>query len=190
LTLETRGEKKTGTKSCFLSWAQLSICYTAESLRRSGEVPRLPRPPRCSFPSHCQHQTERGDNTLRFIPHLRKSVLTKGAFQPCICIIFGRRSSGSGYIAGSLSCMVYGKVGETSPTSTSHGCIDLSKPHPIRNLGSVSVPFGSMAETTPSRHICHCGKSFIRKEHLRRHQASHTGRSFQCSVCGRSFTRR
>ncbi|KPM42731.1 hypothetical protein AK830_g3797 [Neonectria ditissima] len=40
-----------------------------------------------------------------------------------------------------------------------------------------------------SRHVCHCGKAFIRKEHLRRHQATHGERNFVCSICQRSFTR-
>ena len=39
------------------------------------------------------------------------------------------------------------------------------------------------------RHGCHCGKSFLRKEHLRRHQATHGERSHVCHVCQRSFTR-
>ncbi|KAH7255330.1 uncharacterized protein BKA55DRAFT_313663 [Fusarium redolens] len=46
------------------------------------------------------------------------------------------------------------------------------------------------AEPTPSRHTCHCGKSFIRKEHLRRHQATHGERNFVCPICQRSFTRK
>ncbi|KAH7136938.1 hypothetical protein B0J13DRAFT_587068 [Dactylonectria estremocensis] len=40
-----------------------------------------------------------------------------------------------------------------------------------------------------SRHVCHCGKGFVRKEHLRRHQTTHDERKFICSVCQRSFTR-
>ncbi|KAJ4267547.1 hypothetical protein NW762_003654 [Fusarium torreyae] len=44
-------------------------------------------------------------------------------------------------------------------------------------------------EQPTSRHMCHCGKSFIRKEHLRRHQATHGERNFVCPVCQRSFTR-
>ncbi|KAF7561538.1 hypothetical protein G7046_g2602 [Stylonectria norvegica] len=40
-----------------------------------------------------------------------------------------------------------------------------------------------------ARHVCHCGKDFLRKEHLRRHQATHGERSFVCRVCQRSFTR-
>ncbi|KAI8656524.1 Zn(2)-C6 fungal-type domain-containing protein [Fusarium sp. Ph1] len=47
----------------------------------------------------------------------------------------------------------------------------------------------SSAEQPPTRHVCHCGKGFIRKEHLRRHQATHGERNFVCSVCQRSFTR-
>ncbi|KAF4122013.1 Fungal Zn(2)-Cys(6) binuclear cluster domain [Geosmithia morbida] len=45
----------------------------------------------------------------------------------------------------------------------------------------------SKSQTT--RHTCHCGKGFLRKEHLRRHQATHQVPSFTCPVCGRSFTR-
>ncbi|POR34423.1 Uncharacterized protein TPAR_05391 [Tolypocladium paradoxum] len=47
-----------------------------------------------------------------------------------------------------------------------------------------------MISPSPDRHICHCGKSFLRKEHLRRHQATHSGPAFICLVCGRSFSRR
>ncbi|KAM5352754.1 hypothetical protein ACJ41O_005476 [Fusarium nematophilum] len=48
---------------------------------------------------------------------------------------------------------------------------------------------GDSIDHPPSRHVCHCGKGFIRKEHLRRHQATHGERNFVCSVCQRSFTR-
>ncbi|PHH69428.1 hypothetical protein CDD83_5724 [Cordyceps sp. RAO-2017] len=48
----------------------------------------------------------------------------------------------------------------------------------------------AMASHSPDRHACHCGKSFLRKEHLRRHQATHGGPTFSCQVCGRSFSRR
>ncbi|KAH8168400.1 fungal zn(2)-Cys(6) binuclear cluster domain-containing protein [Sarocladium implicatum] len=40
-----------------------------------------------------------------------------------------------------------------------------------------------------SRFFCHCGKSFIRKEHLRRHESSHAKPAFVCQVCQKSFTR-
>ncbi|KAH8674221.1 hypothetical protein BX600DRAFT_547793 [Xylariales sp. PMI_506] len=40
------------------------------------------------------------------------------------------------------------------------------------------------------RHICHCGKSFIRKEHLNRHQATHDGPAFVCDKCQRQFSRK
>ncbi|KJZ71056.1 hypothetical protein HIM_09556 [Hirsutella minnesotensis 3608] len=46
-----------------------------------------------------------------------------------------------------------------------------------------------MASPSSSRHSCHCGKSFLRKEHLRRHQATHGGPTFSCQICGRSFSR-
>ncbi|KFH42798.1 Zinc finger protein-like protein [Hapsidospora chrysogenum ATCC 11550] len=39
------------------------------------------------------------------------------------------------------------------------------------------------------RHMCHCGKGFLRKEHLRRHQATHAQPSFVCPICDRPFTR-
>ncbi|CAM1508856.1 Fc.00g025950.m01.CDS01 [Cosmosporella sp. VM-42] len=41
-----------------------------------------------------------------------------------------------------------------------------------------------------SRHVCHCGKSFIRKEHLTRHRASHDGAAFICDKCPRQFSRK
>ncbi|KAI6781443.1 uncharacterized protein J7T54_001405 [Emericellopsis cladophorae] len=50
------------------------------------------------------------------------------------------------------------------------------------------MPSSAAPEAAPS-HTCHCGKVFLRKEHLRRHQATHFQPSFQCPTCGRSFTR-
>ncbi|UNI18265.1 hypothetical protein JDV02_004543 [Purpureocillium takamizusanense] len=47
----------------------------------------------------------------------------------------------------------------------------------------------SHAPAPADRHVCDCGKSFLRKEHLRRHQATHSGPAFSCLVCGRSFSR-
>lgn len=46
----------------------------------------------------------------------------------------------------------------------------------------------------PTRHMCQypgCEKTFIRKEHLTRHERSHASqRSFVCYVCQRGFTRK
>ncbi|CAM1503243.1 Fc.00g080190.m01.CDS01 [Cosmosporella sp. VM-42] len=39
------------------------------------------------------------------------------------------------------------------------------------------------------QHACHCGKAFIRIEHLRRHQLTHDQSTHVCHICGRSFTR-
>ncbi|EHK44884.1 hypothetical protein TRIATDRAFT_242742 [Trichoderma atroviride IMI 206040] len=46
-----------------------------------------------------------------------------------------------------------------------------------------------MAPPSGQRHVCHCGRGFLRKEHLRRHQAIHSSPSFTCHVCSRSFSR-
>ncbi|PHH70835.1 hypothetical protein CDD80_5702 [Ophiocordyceps camponoti-rufipedis] len=54
---------------------------------------------------------------------------------------------------------------------------------------NLSIDQYDMASQSPDRHGCHCGKSFLRKEHLRRHQATHGGPAFSCQVCGRSFSR-
>ncbi|OJJ42562.1 hypothetical protein ASPZODRAFT_20332 [Penicilliopsis zonata CBS 506.65] len=40
------------------------------------------------------------------------------------------------------------------------------------------------------RHACHCGKSFARKEHLTRHQATHEQLAYGCEVCQRRFSRK
>ncbi|KAK9783892.1 putative C2H2-type domain-containing protein [Seiridium cardinale] len=40
------------------------------------------------------------------------------------------------------------------------------------------------------RHVCHCGKSFIRKEHLTRHQATHNEPAYICDKCQRQFSRK
>ncbi|KAK8043406.1 fungal specific transcription factor domain-containing protein [Apiospora rasikravindrae] len=44
-------------------------------------------------------------------------------------------------------------------------------------------------DSEPARHTCQCGRSFIRKEHLIRHQAVHGSASHVCPQCQRSFTR-
>ncbi|KAH7011352.1 hypothetical protein EDB80DRAFT_891183 [Ilyonectria destructans] len=65
---------------------------------------------------------------------------------------------------------------------------DLS--HPA--IGTGGDPFAhstAAGDQSTSRHVCHCGKAFIRKEHLRRHQATHGERTFVCTICQRSFTR-
>ncbi|KAL7806418.1 hypothetical protein V8C44DRAFT_339209 [Trichoderma aethiopicum] len=46
-----------------------------------------------------------------------------------------------------------------------------------------------MGPPSGERHLCHCGRGFLRKEHLRRHQAVHGSPSFTCHVCSRSFSR-
>ncbi|KAL7794422.1 hypothetical protein V8C37DRAFT_376614 [Trichoderma ceciliae] len=46
-----------------------------------------------------------------------------------------------------------------------------------------------MVPPSGERHLCHCGRGFLRKEHLRRHQATHGSPSFTCHVCSRSFSR-
>ncbi|KAL7936486.1 hypothetical protein V8C35DRAFT_295618 [Trichoderma chlorosporum] len=46
-----------------------------------------------------------------------------------------------------------------------------------------------MGPPSGERHLCHCGRGFLRKEHLRRHQATHGSPSFTCHVCSRSFSR-
>ncbi|KAE8555882.1 hypothetical protein EYB25_000580 [Talaromyces marneffei] len=47
-----------------------------------------------------------------------------------------------------------------------------------------------MGPDMTTRHACHCGKSFIRKEHLIRHQATHITPAYVCNVCQRQFSRR
>jgi predicted SprT family Zn-dependent metalloprotease len=59
--------------------------------------------------------------------------------------------------------------------------IDHEEPSNIDEHGSSNIT---------DRHVCHCGKSFIRKEHLKRHQATHGERAFLCDQCQQSFTRK
>ncbi|KAH6693936.1 hypothetical protein F5X68DRAFT_228341 [Plectosphaerella plurivora] len=40
-----------------------------------------------------------------------------------------------------------------------------------------------------ARHICFCGKSYARREHLRRHQTSHDQKKHICGQCGAAFAR-
>lgn len=53
---------------------------------------------------------------------------------------------------------------------------------------STAFPTGTDPGAQP-RHVCHCGKRYIRIEHLRRHQAMHGDPSYVCGICGRSYTR-
>ena len=44
----------------------------------------------------------------------------------------------------------------------------------------------------PKKHVCHrCGRSFARREHVERHERSHTKEQpFACTVCRQAFTRK
>lgn len=62
--------------------------------------------------------------------------------------------------------------------------------HPEASVHPIGIPVAMSAATDQAgRYMCHCGKGFLRKEHLRRHQATHAQPSFVCPVCDRSFTR-
>ncbi|EXM20184.1 Zn(2)-C6 fungal-type DNA-binding domain [Fusarium oxysporum f. sp. vasinfectum] len=41
-----------------------------------------------------------------------------------------------------------------------------------------------------NRFVCDCGKTYKRKEHLRRHQATHTAQPHKCHVCGQTYWRK
>lgn len=53
----------------------------------------------------------------------------------------------------------------------------------------VEAGSGSGSSST-ALHMCHCGKSFVRKEHLTRHQGTHSKLSYICNVCQRQFGRK
>ncbi|KAK9319149.1 hypothetical protein V1517DRAFT_61441 [Lipomyces orientalis] len=53
----------------------------------------------------------------------------------------------------------------------------------------MSLPPEPSSDST-AWHTCHCGKSFARKEHLSRHQATHDKLAHICNVCQRRFSRK
>ncbi|WAO86108.1 C2H2-type domain-containing protein [Fusarium falciforme] len=64
--------------------------------------------------------------------------------------------------------------------------------HAIRLSGDDAQNF---LETQPSeapttRFTCDCGKSYMRKEHLRRHQSTHDGEPHKCHICGQVYWRK
>lgn len=52
------------------------------------------------------------------------------------------------------------------------------------------LTINTLGPGSTARHLCHCGKSFIRKEHLTRHQSSHDKLAYLCNICQRQFSRR
>jgi hypothetical protein len=58
------------------------------------------------------------------------------------------------------------------------------------DIGNKSTDSPAMElDAQPRQHICHCGKRFVRNEHLVRHQAIHREPTFACSLCGRKYSR-
>ncbi|KAJ0131810.1 Uncharacterized protein HZ326_25099 [Fusarium oxysporum f. sp. albedinis] len=58
-------------------------------------------------------------------------------------------------------------------------------------LGDFQQPVNSKSSQAPTgRFVCDCGKSYMRKEHLKRHQATHDSQPHKCHVCGQSYTRK
>ncbi|KAI8680935.1 Fungal-trans domain-containing protein [Fusarium keratoplasticum] len=45
-------------------------------------------------------------------------------------------------------------------------------------------------EAPTTRFVCDCGKSYMRKEHLRRHQSTHDGEPQKCHICGQLYWRK
>ncbi|KAH6951274.1 hypothetical protein BKA56DRAFT_605900 [Ilyonectria sp. MPI-CAGE-AT-0026] len=60
-----------------------------------------------------------------------------------------------------------------------------------RAEGSVARRTSPQSRSQPAQHVCFCGKSYVRKEHLRRHQAIHDGmQQHTCTLCGAKFARK
>ncbi|KAI1050653.1 hypothetical protein LB506_002106 [Fusarium annulatum] len=45
-------------------------------------------------------------------------------------------------------------------------------------------------QTSTGPFICDCGKSYLRKEHLKRHQATHGSEPHKCHICGQLYLRK
>ncbi|KNB20735.1 hypothetical protein FOXG_17662 [Fusarium oxysporum f. sp. lycopersici 4287] len=58
----------------------------------------------------------------------------------------------------------------------------LGNPQQDLEIKSFQAPTG--------RFVCDCGKSYMRKEHLKRHQATHNSQAHQCHICGQSYLRK
>ncbi|KAH6874783.1 hypothetical protein B0T10DRAFT_532888 [Thelonectria olida] len=68
-------------------------------------------------------------------------------------------------------------------TDPSHPAAAVEDPFSYRLVpkgdSRIHIPLAPASTCEPaSKHVCHCGKAFIRKEHLRRHQATHGERNF------------
>ncbi|KAK1545823.1 hypothetical protein CPAR01_03325 [Colletotrichum paranaense] len=62
-------------------------------------------------------------------------------------------------------------------------------------MSSLSMAFQSVETppaTEPALHVCSiCGRSFMRRDHLKRHKQTHiTEKPIECNYCGRKFARR
>ncbi|KAK9235801.1 hypothetical protein V1525DRAFT_251641 [Lipomyces kononenkoae] len=87
------------------------------------------------------------------------------------------------------------EIGSSSPQMSLHGNKDAFATT-LRSTGRGTLRLRAMSlspelrSDLSARHTCHCGKSFARKEHLTRHQATHDQLVHICNVCQRRFSRR
>ncbi|KAI8721508.1 Fungal-trans domain-containing protein [Fusarium sp. LHS14.1] len=63
--------------------------------------------------------------------------------------------------------------------------------HEVRSGGDDGHNFldTRLFEAPAARFVCDCGKSYMRKEHLRRHQSTHDGEPHKCHICGQLYWR-
>ncbi|KAK1525493.1 zinc finger protein MSN2/4 [Colletotrichum abscissum] len=61
----------------------------------------------------------------------------------------------------------------------------------MSSLPMASQSVETPAATEPALHVCSiCGRSFMRRDHLKRHKQTHiTEKPIECNYCGRKFAR-
>jgi len=71
-----------------------------------------------------------------------------------------------------------------------HEVTELKRDSSMMSSRSPSISASASTTAATAEHVCHCGRRFLRKEHLQRHKAVHEAPSFVCRICQRSFTRK
>src|SRR3569833_221823 len=129
------------------------------------------------YPSQCfigeLHSADEADNGCLLLEHQPRACISEAAWCPEGPMV---RTAAS-----------------PSPGGNDQTCEQAQALAPIPRLdysGTGITLKRNLVNASQISHACHCGRQFRRKEHLRRHQATHQTPAFICYVCSRPFSRK